>query len=123
MKALLLSILIVPGLAAVYAIVLRPLLRKIPALQKFYAEADGFWAKVWAMCGKSVTVLWGYVLGGIGAAFALIDQLGAALGDPSLNLKQQVLDALKDHPELIGYATMAISLITIMARVRTIGKA
>jgi cytochrome bd-type quinol oxidase subunit 2 len=115
-------ILIVPGLVCLYAMILRPLLRKIPAFQKFYAESDGFWAKVWAMCGRSMTVLWGYILGGIGASFSLVDQIGSALGDPNMNLKQQITDTLKDHPEYLGYALTGISVVTIIARIRSMGK-
>lgn len=122
MKTALLLILIVPGLVCLYALILRPLLHKIPAFQKFYAEADGFWAKVWAICGKSATILWGYILGGIGSAFALIDKMGTAFGDPNMNLQQKVMDALKDHPAYLGYALTGISVVTIIARIRSMGK-
>ncbi|MDN5006475.1 hypothetical protein ACFQZO_37315 [Bradyrhizobium sp. GCM10027634] len=113
-------ILIVPGLACLYALILRPMLHKIPALAKFYAEADGFWAKAWAFCGKSITVLWGYFLGGIGSALALVDPVSAALGDP--DLKEQVTTALQSNPKILGYVTIAISVVTIAARLRSIGK-
>lgn len=116
-------ILIVPGLIAAYALLLRPFLQKIPGFATFYAEANGFWAKVWALCGNSVTVLWGYVLGGIGAAFTFADQIAAAAGDPALNLTQKVTDAFKDHPSLVGYILTGISVLTIVARIRSIGKA
>lgn len=115
-------LLIAPGMIVGYALILRPLLHRIPAFKAFYDNADGFWAKVWAMCGNSVTVLWGYVLGGIGSAFALIDQVGTALGDPNLNLKQQVVDVLKDNPQYLGYALTGISVITILARIRGLAK-
>ena len=115
-----LLILIVPGLACLYAMILRPMLRKIPALAKFYAEADGFWAKVWAICGKSITVLWGYILGGIGSALALAEPLSTALGDPDLNGK--ITSALQNNPQYLGYFTIAVSVITIAARLRSVGK-
>lgn len=118
MKAILLAILIVPGLLAAYALVARPLLKKIPTFANFYNEADGFWGKVWALSGKSLTVLWGLVLAACGSALQLLDMLGTALGDPGLNLKAQITDALKDNPALLGYAMMAISFITIAARLR-----
>ena len=73
-------ILIVPGLVVGYALLLRPILHKVPVLAAFYAEADGFWAKVWASCGKSATVAWGYALGGLGSAMALLDPLANAVG-------------------------------------------
>jgi hypothetical protein len=113
-------VLIVPGLVCLYALVIRAALQKVPALKKFYSEADTFWAKVWAICGKSITVAWGYVLGGVGAALAMIEPLAATLGDP--NIKDQVTSALASNPKVIGWITIGISLITIAARMRSIMK-
>ena len=113
-------ILIVPGLVVGYALLLRPILHKVPALAAFYAEADGFWAKVWASCGKSATVAWGYALGGLGSAMALLDPLANAVGDPAL--KDQVTTALQSNPKILGYLTIGISVITIAARWRSIAK-
>lgn len=118
MKAIFLTILIVPGLACLYAMILRPLLRKVPSLKEFYDDADGFWAKVWAYCGNSVTVAWGYILGGIGSALALVDPLAAMLGDP--DLKNQVTTALQSNPKYLGWFTIGVSLITIAARLRSV---
>jgi hypothetical protein len=111
----------VPGLVCVYAFLLRPLLHSIPALAKFYAEADGFWGKVWALCGKSVTMLWGYAVGAIGSVLQLLDPLSTALGDPGL--KDQVTSALQANPKALGWFAIAVSIITISARIRSLGKA
>jgi hypothetical protein len=110
--------LLIPGLIVTYALVLRPFLRKIPALQTSYAEADGFWAKVWAYCGKSATVTWGYLLGGFGSAIAMLDPLANAVGDP--DLRDKVTSLLQSNPQVLGYLTIGISLITIAARLRSI---
>lgn len=115
-------LLIVPGLLAAYFLFLRSILHKIPVLQKFYTEADGFWSKVWALTGKSLTMVWGYLLTAIGAGLELLDKIGPAIGDPNLDLKTQVTGALQNNPALLGYALMGISVITILARVRSIGK-
>jgi hypothetical protein len=120
MKLLFLSILIVPGLACLYALILRPLLHRIPALARFYAQADGFWQKLWALCGKSVTMAWSYLLAAGGTVFALLDTLAGYAGDPALG--DQVKTALQNHPEYIGYFTIGVSLLTILSRVRTLGK-
>jgi len=120
MKIMLLA-LILPGLICGYALILRPMLSRIPEFQKFYAEADGFWAKVWAWCGKSATVAWGYIVGGIGTTFALLDPIGAMIGDP--DLKSSVTDLLQSNPKVLGYFAMAVSLITIVARLRSLTKA
>jgi hypothetical protein len=114
-------LLTVPGLVVIYAIILRPLLHRVPAFQKFYADADGFWAKAWAICGKSVTVLWGYILGGIGSSVALVDPIASALGDP--DFKDQVTNALQGNPKILGYALVAISAVTIVSRLRSLRKA
>lgn len=115
---LMLSILL--ALILIYVLVLRALLHKIPAFAKFYGEADGFWSHVWAICGKSLTMLWSYVLGGIGGLFALLDRLGPVIGDPSLDLESKIRANLT--PTVAGYVLLGISLITIAVRVRSLGK-
>lgn len=104
---------VVPGLIAAYFIFFRSVLKAIPAFKDFYAKADGFWAKIWALCGNSVTMLWGYFLASLGA-------LSSALGDPQI--MAQITSALKDHPEYLSYALMGISAITIATRLRSIAK-
>ena len=93
-------ILIVPGLVVGYALLLRPILHKVPALAAFYAEADGFWAKVWALCGNSLTILWGKALGGLGLALALLDPIANAVGDPGF--KDQMTGFLQGNPQVMG---------------------
>lgn len=114
-------LLIVPGLLCAYFFFLRPILRAIPALKSFYIEADTFWGKVWAIMGKSVTVVWGVFLTGVGTIFQWLDPIASALGDP--DLKVQVSDALQANPKILGYVLMGISVVTIVARLRSIGKA
>lgn len=109
-------IFILPGLIALYALILRPLLARIPAFAKFYANATGFWAKAWAWCGNSFTILWGKALGGLGLGLALLDPLAKMAGDP--DLKTQITGFLQGNPQVMGYALMAISAITIAARIR-----
>lgn len=120
MKAILLALLIVPGLVAGYALILRPLLHKIPAFAGFYARADGFWQTAWALCGNSLTVAWGYLLGGVGAALGMLQPIASLLGDPGL--QGQVTDTLKSSPQVLGWVMFGISLITILARIRSILK-
>ncbi len=119
MKFALYAMLIIPGLIAFYVIFLRHVLESIPAFKQFYAEADGFWAKVWALCGKSLTLAWSYVVIGVGMAVQWIDPIASALGDP--DFRTQMTNAIAD-PKVIGYISMAISVITILSRLRSIGK-
>jgi len=113
-------ILIVPGMICLYALVIRGLLHKVPALQKFYAQADGFWAKVWALCGNSLVIAWMHIVGGLGSLLEFISPIASALGDP--DLKQQITDSLQMNPELLGKILIGISIISIASRLRTLGK-
>lgn len=114
-------ILILPGVLVFYVLFLRKELSALPALKAFYAEADGFWAKVWAICGKSLTMAWSYFLLGIGGILNQLDGIAATLGDP--NFKQQVTDFLHADPKYLGYFAMIVSGFTIAARLKSITKA
>lgn len=114
------SILIVPGVVAFYWMILRPILASLPVFKQFYVEADGFWAKVSALAGHSLTIFWSYATMLIGAISQGIDVIGPMLGDP--DMKQQITDALAMNPKALGAVLMAISLITIVTRIRSLGK-
>lgn len=114
------AILVLPGLLAAYVIFVRPWLKALPALKDFYAKAEGFWAKVWALMGRSTTILWSVIVAGAAKAFDYIDPLAALLGAP--DFKQQVMTLLKDNPQYLGYFAMIVSGVTIAARLRSIGK-
>ena len=109
-------VLIVPGLVFGYAIILRPILRKVPAFQKFYADSDTFWGKVWALCGNSLTIAWHYIVGGVSTLLVFLDPIGQLIGDP--DLKAQVQDLLQTKPKVLGYVTLGISILTIFCRIR-----
>lgn len=78
------------------------------------------WRKIKAACLHSLTIAWGYVLAAAGAAMSMIDNVGNALGDP--NLKHQIKVAIGD-PKIAGRVLLAISIITILARLRSLRKA
>ena len=113
-------ILILPGLIAAYFIFLRPVLKAIPALKGFYVEADGFWAKVKALAGNSLTVAWSYFMIVVGFVMQWTDPLASALGDPGF--KAQVTETLQANPKILGYVLMGISAVTLAARLRSIAK-
>lgn len=110
------SILILPGLAVAYFFYLRPILRALPMFKRFYEEADGFWQTVWALVGKSATMVWSIFLQFLSWALQAIDPIANYLGDPEL--KQQITDALQANPQILGWILMAISFVTIAARLR-----
>lgn len=110
-----------PGFLAAYFMFVRPVLRAMPVLKSFYSEADTFWQKVWAVCGKSLTNLWSGILAVVGGIFSQLDTIATTLGDPSF--KQQVTDLIGADPKAIGYFAMIVSAVTIAARLRSIAKA
>jgi hypothetical protein len=54
-----------------------------------------------------------------GATFQVVDNVADALGDPTL--KQQIGDAIGDA-KTVGRIMLCISIVTIMARLRSIRK-
>ena len=117
-----LFILVLVAMIAAYVLVLRSLLHKLPMLAGFYAEADSFWAKVWALFGRSATVAWGYLITAAATAMQGLSELAQILGDPSLDLKAQLIEILKDYPAVVSGIGIAFGLITIVVRLRTIGR-
>jgi len=75
--------------------------------------------KIKAICLHSLTVAWGYLLAISGAAMAAIDNIGDALGDP--NLRDQINNAIGDA-RVAGRILLCISIITILARLRSLRK-
>lgn len=118
---LILLALTLPGLIVAYALFVRPVLRALPQLKSFYAEADGFWEKAWALCGKSVTLAFSYVVQAIGWLLQWIDPIASMVGDP--DLRTQITETLQANPKILGYVMVGISAITIAARLRSITKA
>ena len=110
--------LVLPSLVVGYALFLRPMLHAMPAFKQFYAEADGFWQKVWALCGKSMTLAFAYVVQAVSWLLQWIDPIASMVGDP--DLRQQITENLGSNPKLLGYVLMGISFITIAARVRSL---
>lgn len=111
---------ILPGLIFGYFFFLRPVLKAIPAFKTFYAEADGFWAKVKALSGNSLTIAWGYFMAAVGFIGTWLEPLGNMVGDPEI--KTQITNTLQANPQVLGYVLMVISAITIVARLRSITK-
>lgn len=107
---------------AVFAVgvylVIRPILRATPRFAEFYADADTFWQKAAAIAYNSVTVALSYALWAIGFVTSQLDALALLLGDPQV--KQQINDALGGNPKLLGYAMIAIGVLTFWARMRSI---
>lgn len=77
------------------------------------------WARLKACCLNSLTVAWGYCLGLAGVTAQWIDTLGDVLGDP--DVKEQLSTAIGD-PRTVGRLLLAVSVVTIIARLRSLRK-
>lgn len=109
--------LITPGVVVTYFLFVRPALHSVPAFKTFWAEADGFWEKVWALCGKSVTMALSYFIQALGWLLQWMDPISNFFGDP--DLRQQLTETLQANPKVLGYVLMAISVCTIAARLHS----
>ena len=78
------------------------------------------WEHIKAACFRSLTVAWSYALAAIGTFLQFVDNIGMALGDP--NLKHQIEDAFRGDPVVMGRIVICISIVTLIARARTLGK-
>lgn len=76
-------------------------------------------AKVKALCLNSVTIAWGYLLALLGVLLQVVDAASDVLGDPAI--KDEVAAAVGD-PTWSGRALLAISIVTLAARLRSIRK-
>lgn len=77
------------------------------------------WFKVKAFCLNSLTVAWGYSLAFTGMMLQGLDTVADALGDP--NLKDQISASIGDT-KTAGRILLGISVVTIIARLRSIKK-
>jgi hypothetical protein len=78
------------------------------------------WARIKACCLNSLTIAWGYCLAVAGAVMQAIDMAADTLGDPSL--RDQISAAVGDAKS-VGRILLGISIITIIARLRSLRKA
>lgn len=90
----------------------------VAVLSASWATVAAPFRALWLAGFRSVTMLWSYVLAAAAYAGANLDDVGALLGDP--DLKQQIVDTLKDNPKLLGWALGLIFAVTFLSRIRSI---
>jgi hypothetical protein len=110
--------LLTPIAIVVYVLYLRPI--AAARFKLLYYVADGFWSKVWALCGRSYTLAAGYVVQFFGFLFQMIDPVAELFGDPEL--KQQIADGLQANPKVLGVMMSVISAVVIVARLVSLFK-
>jgi len=74
-------------------------------------------ARLKAICLNSMTIAWSYCVALAGALASVIDDLADLLGDP--DVKDQIGAAIGDV-KMTGRILLAISVVTIIARLRTL---
>ncbi|MGY3513130.1 hypothetical protein [Bradyrhizobium lupini] len=74
-------------------------------------------ARIKAACLHSMTIAWSYCLALAGALASIIDDLADTLGDPGV--KDQIGAAIGDV-KTTGRILLVISVVTIIARLRTL---
>lgn len=77
------------------------------------------WARIKSCCLNSLTVAWGYCLACAGTTMQCIDTLADVAGDP--NFKDQLSAAVGDA-KTVGRILLGVSIVTIMARLRSLRK-
>jgi hypothetical protein len=78
------------------------------------------WAKIKASCLNSLTIAWGYIVAFAGLLLQGLDSIADALGDP--NFKDQISAAIGDT-KTVGRILLGVSVLTIVARLRSLRKA
>ncbi len=78
------------------------------------------WMRIKACCLHSLTIAWSYCLAFAGAVMQAVDAVADALGDPTL--KDQISAAFGDA-KTVGRILLGISIVTILARLRSLRKA
>jgi hypothetical protein len=78
------------------------------------------WSRLKSFCLNSLTIAWGYLLALAAAVMQAVDAIADLLGDPGL--KDQISQSIGDT-KTVGRILLGISVITIIARLRSLRKA
>lgn len=76
--------------------------------------------KIKKFCLNSLTIAWGYCLALVGTALQVVDYIADPLGDPEIRSQ---LGSAFGNPQTAGRILLGISIITIVARLRSLRKA
>ncbi len=78
------------------------------------------WARIKAFCLNSLTIAWSYLLAVVGAVLQAIEPIMDMVG--SQDFKSQLSAAIGDA-QLVGRIILAISIVNIFVRMRSLRKA
>jgi hypothetical protein len=75
------------------------------------------WERVKAICFRSLTIAWAYVLGLFGMAMGVIEQVAIVLQDPTI--VQKVTEMLGGtSPRVLAAFSLVVSMVTLVTRAR-----
>lgn len=77
------------------------------------------WQGIKAACLNSVTIAWSYILAVAGAVMQLMDNVLDIINDPSL---KDAIHGMVGDTKMWGMIILGISIINIMARMRSLRK-
>ena len=87
-------------------------------VRAWIVETGSFWQRTLKAGKDSATIVWAKVVLVAGGLVAVLDKIAGLAGDPSLAAQIQQYAT----PQLVSYVMIAIMLVNIWARLRTLGK-
>jgi hypothetical protein len=81
-------------------------------------ETGSFWQRTLNAGQDSATIVWAKLVIMAGGLVAVLDKIADLAGDPALTAQIQQYAT----PQMVGYVTIAIMLVNVWARLRTLGK-
>lgn len=81
-------------------------------------EAGSFWQRTLKAGRESATIVWAKIVIIAAGLVAVLDRIADLAGDPSLTAQIQQYAT----PQIAGYVMIAIMLVNVWARLRTLGK-
>lgn len=80
--------------------------------------AGSFWQRTLQAGQRSATIVWAKLVIMAGGVVVVLDKIADLAGDPTLTAQIQQYAT----PQMVGYVTIAIMLVNVWARLRTLGK-
>lgn len=74
--------------------------------------------RIKAICLRSMTMAWAYLVGLFGIVMGMIEQVSVLLQDPTI--VQKVTETLGASPRALAAFSLIISVVTIATRTRTL---
>jgi hypothetical protein len=81
-------------------------------------ETGSFWQRTLKAGRNSATIVWAKLVIMAGGLVAVLDKIADLAGDPTLTAQIQQYAT----PQMVAYVTIAIMLVNVWARLRTLGK-